>query len=631
MCGIAGLKGEFTLDQVNCFENNLKHRGPDASGRFISPNNDIALIHTRLSIQDISSAGNQPMISNCGNFILSFNGEIYNFKKLKLELVKKSYKFFSKTDSEVVLNLFIEYGINFLEMLEGDFAIAIWDKKLSRLLIARDRMGVKPLYYHNSNHTFIFSSEVSSLLEVLPKKQSINLDSVKSFLSYLWIPGNDHLITGIKKLSSGKAIWIDKNNTIEEISWASIPCISSKVDKKLKKKHTILTVRENIKKSVHDQLVSDVPVGAFLSGGLDSSSIVYFAKEKIAKLECFTINTSNTNDSGVEDDLPYAIKVAKHLDVNLNIVDFDLKNIERDLNFITRLNGEPISDLSILNSYYICRSAKEKGIKVLLSGTGGDDIFSGYRRHKVAKIDSLIDYIPRPIKTAIQYSCSHLDNRNIFFRYLNKIATGINFTGDERIVNYYRWLNNDSVINLFKKEFREEVSQSILNDPVVEFLKQRNENSSLSKMLTIEQNFFLADHNLIYTDRTSMANGIEVRVPLLNKSLVDLTAALPDNLKLNLLRTKWIFRKAMEGLLPNDIIYRKKTGFGAPVRIWIKSEFREIIRDLLSYDSIQKRGIFDPEKIQQILQDNETGKIEASYTIIALLGLEIWFRNFINT
>ena len=630
MCGIAGLKGEFTSEQLSLLESSLKHRGPDASGRYVAPDNDMALIHTRLSIQDISSAGNQPMVSSCKNFVLSYNGEIYNFKKLKAGLIKKSYRFYGKSDSEVVLNLFIEYGISFLEMLEGDFAISIWDKKLSRLLIARDRMGVKPLYYYNSNSTFAFSSEISNLLDIIITKKDINLESVKSFLSYLWIPGNNHLISGVKKLPPGNAMWIGQNNCIEQVSWTSLPHINQNY-KVLNKKQAISNVRENIKKAVYEQLVSDVPVGAFLSGGLDSSSIVYFAKEKIRNFQCFTINTSNTIENGVEDDLPYAIKVAKHLNVNLNIVDFDLKNIERDLNLITKLNGEPISDLSILNSYYICRDAREKGIKVLLSGTGGDDIFSGYRRHSIAKVDSLINYIPRPIKNVIKYSNKFLDNRNILFRYLNKIASGVNYTDNERIVNYYRWLDNDSITYLFKKEFREEIKQSFDNDPIIKFIKQRNESSTLSKMLAIEQKFFLADHNLIYTDRTSMANGVEVRVPFLHKSLVDLAATLPDDLKLNRFKTKWIFRKAMEGHLPHDIIYRKKTGFGAPVRIWIKNEFREMIRDLLSNESVQKRGIFDSEKIQKILQDNESGKIEASYTIMALLGLEIWFRNFINT
>jgi len=630
MCGIAGLKGEFTSEQLSLLESSLKHRGPDASGRYVTSDNDMALIHTRLSIQDISSAGNQPMVSSCKNFVLSYNGEIYNFKKLKAELVKKSYRFYGKSDSEVVLNLFIEYGISFLKMLEGDFAISIWDNKLSKLLIARDRMGVKPLYYYNSNSTFAFSSEISNLLDIIIDKKDINLKSVKSFLSYLWIPGNNHLISGVKKLPPGSAMWIGKNNCIEQISWTKLPHINQNY-KTLNKNQAISNVRENIKKAVHEQLVSDVPVGAFLSGGLDSSSIVYFAKEKIEDFQCFTINTNNTIENGVEDDLPYAIKVAKHLNVNLNIVDFDLKNIERDLNLITKLNGEPISDLSILNSYYICRDAREKGIKVLLSGTGGDDIFSGYRRHSIAKVDSLIDYIPRPIKNAIKYSNKILDNRNILFRYMNKIASGVNYTDNERIVNYYRWLDNDIIIHLFKKEFREEINQSFDNDPIVKFIKQRNETSTLSKMLAIEQKFFLADHNLIYTDRTSMANGVEVRVPFLHESLVDLAATLPDNFKLNRFKTKWIFRKAMEGHLPHDIIYRKKTGFGAPVRIWIKNEFRELIRDLLSHESVQKRGIFDSKKIQKILQDNESGKIEASYTIMALLGLEIWFRNFINT
>ena len=630
MCGIAGLKGEFTSEQLSLLESSLKHRVPDASGRYVTSDNDMALIHTRLSIQDISSAGNQPMVSSCKNFVLSYNGEIYNFKKLKAELVKKSYRFYGKSDSEVVLNLFIEYGISFLKMLEGDFAISIWDNKLSKLLIARDRMGVKPLYYYNSNSTFAFSSEISNLLDIIIDKKDINLKSVKSFLSYLWIPGNNHLISGVKKLPPGSAMWIGKNNCIEQISWTKLPHINQNY-KTLNKNQAISNVRENIKKAVHEQLVSDVPVGAFLSGGLDSSSIVYFAKEKIEDFQCFTINTNNTIENGVEDDLPYAIKVAKHLNVNLNIVDFDLKNIERDLNLITKLNGEPISDLSILNSYYICRDAREKGIKVLLSGTGGDDIFSGYRRHSIAKVDSLIDYIPRPIKNAIKYSNKILDNRNILFRYMNKIASGVNYTDNERIVNYYRWLDNDIIIHLFKKEFREEINQSFDNDPIVKFIKQRNETSTLSKMLAIEQKFFLADHNLIYTDRTSMANGVEVRVPFLHESLVDLAATLPDNFKLNRFKTKWIFRKAMEGHLPHDIIYRKKTGFGAPVRIWIKNEFRELIRDLLSHESVQKRGIFDSKKIQKILQDNESGKIEASYTIMALLGLEIWFRNFINT
>ena len=627
MCGIAGIKGSFDEHDLNIIKKYIRHRGPDNTGSFISKKNKIALIHSRLSIQDLSDAGNQPMASECKRYIIIFNGEIYNFKELKINLLNNNYTFKSKTDTEVILYLFIHFGISFLGQLEGDFSIAIWDKQKEELLLARDTLGIKPLYYYKNNKTFIFSSEVSLILNVIKDKKIINYNTLTDYLSYLWIPGEDHLFKEMKKVKPGYLLIINKHNHIEEKCWSTIPTIKSKVDNKINKDILIQRTRKMIKQAVQSQLVSDVPVGAYLSGGLDSSSIVYFARQKIPNLECFTIKTNRLNNTNVDVDLPYAIQVAKELDVKLHVVDFDIKNIERDLNLITKLSGEPVSDLSMLNSYYICKQSKDLGIKVLLSGTGGDDIFSGYRRHSFSKVDSLIDFLPKLFLKIISKTNNQLTNKNEYIRYYNKVTSGILFQEDERIINYYRWLDKNIIFNLLKKEVKEELSYRI-EDPILNYLKNRKEDSKLSKMLSVEQRFFLSDHNLMYTDRTSMANGIEVRVPFLHKPLLKFASEIPDQYKIKSFNNKWILRKAMEGLINKNIIYRKKIGFGVPVRQWINNELREMIGDLLSEETVNSRGIFDSKKIQQILEKNRTGRIDASYTIIALLGLEIWFRNF---
>jgi asparagine synthase (glutamine-hydrolysing) len=378
-------------------------------------------------------------------------------------------------------------------------------------------------------------------------------------------------------------------------------------------------------------MLSDVPVGAFLSGGLDSSAIVTFAREINPKIPCFTIETSGGKEEGMADDLPYAKKVAKHLDVPLHVVSIDSDKMAAGLENMVAMLDEPLADPAPLNVLYISQLARDNGIKVLLSGTGGDDIFSGYRRHHAIRLDKYLQLIPPGIRSGIENFTSSMNSTNSFYRRLSKLFNGSTLEGDERIVNYFRWADDKTARSLFTKEVRAELEGVDAAEPMFDFLhKLPDDLDSLERMLALEQRFFLADHNLTYTDKMSMAAGVEVRVPFLDLDLVEYAAQIPNKYKQNRSAGKWVLKKAMEPYLPHEVIYRPKTGFGAPLRRWIRFELRELLGDLLSEESLRKRSVFDSKAVHQLIKKNDSGVVDASYTLLSLMCIEIWCRQFVD-
>jgi asparagine synthase (glutamine-hydrolysing) len=391
-------------------------------------------------------------------------------------------------------------------------------------------------------------------------------------------------------------------------------------------------VELHLRQAVHRQMMADVPVGAFLSGGLDSSGVVAFARELNPDIKCFTIESDGGQESGMTDDLGYAKQVAIHLNVPLEIVRIDSSKMAADLEEMVFQLDEPLADPAPLNVLYISRLARENGIKVLLSGAGGDDIFSGYRRHLALSSERYWNWLPTSALAGLEKLSAGLDQRVPIFRKLSKLFNGAALDGDARIINYFLWARRDDLYALYTPAFREALNSQSAEMPMVEFLATMPDSATpLDRMLALEQRFFLPDHNLTYTDKMSMAIGVEVRVPFLDLDLVKFASQIPDCFKQQGKHTKWVFKKAMESYLPANVIYRPKTGFGAPLRRWMRHELRELLGDLLSVDSLKRRGLFESTAVHKMIKANDAGQTDASYTLLSLLCIEIWCRAFVDS
>ena len=414
------------------------------------------------------------------------------------------------------------------------------------------------------------------------------------------------MLKSVKKLEPGFAMIIEEKKINKKWCFYKPPLLQqiSKIsinDAKIK-------LRNSIKTAVERQMVSDVPVGTFLSGGLDSSAITAFAKDKVSneKLKCFTISIDNkmAKQEGITNDLPYAESVAKHLGVDLLKINVGPEMVNELTKMIYHLD-EPQADPASLNTLFISRLAAKHGIKVLLSGAGGDDIFSGYRRHRALMLEKYWSYLPLSFRNVMTSAAKKLPNSPNNIRRIAKAFRYANLDDESRIASYFNWLDPDTVSSLLSDDIREKL-------PTVNPLKLSLANipdrvPPLNKMLYLEQKYYLADHNLNYTDKMSMAAGVEVRVPLLDQNLVELAARLPINYKQRGKEGKWIFKKAMEGILPNEVIYRPKTGFGAPIRSWINGPLKTLVRDVLSETSINNRQWFNNKAVKNLLIEDNQG------------------------
>lgn len=652
MCGIAGYYlPSNIISNNNLFDhslinkkiiNSMIHRGPDDYGIFREENLDLSLFHTRLSILDLSQNGHQPIFDNNGNFVLIFNGEIYNYKEIKLFLDENyniSWK--GKSDTEVLLNLLsLMHDENLsktkiLRKINGIFSFAVWDKKNKELLIARDPFGVKPLYYVDSEEIFAFASELKSILplfknEYLNKKLEISNTSINRYLSFLWCPGKGTPFKKIKKLEPGTYLRIKNGQIIEENLWYKLPLIRNRNRKYISKDHAIKYTEINLRKAVHRQLISDVPVGAFLSGGLDSSSIAAFAREVNPKLECFTIKTKGNNENGRIKDLPYAEKVANHLSLSLKVVEVNPDDIIKEIKNMVWQLDEPVADPAALNVFFISQFAKSNGIKVLLSGTGSDDLFTGYRRHLSVEYEKFWNWLPTSFLRSISNNINNLSVHNALFRRIRKTFSMAHLKGDVRLINYFKFIDDKDLRKLYSRDFFKEIN-SKAEEPMLEFMQNLpHDLNRLERMLSLEQRFFLTDHNLNYTDKMSMKTGIEVRVPFLDLELVEFANQIPRSLKQRNGHSKWILKKTMEPYLPREIIYRPKTGFGVPLRRWLNFELKDWLCDTLSIERLNKRGFFNPKAVHNLINANQKNEIDASFTLLSLACVEIWCQKFVD-
>ena len=609
----------------------IAHRGPDSQGQYSDPGTGVVLGHARLAILDLSEAGHQPMLSEDGLVVLVFNGEIYNFRELRSELERDGVSFTSDSDTEVVLRMYLRDGVAMLPRLNGIFALAFYDRRSGDLLVARDALGVKPLYVATHSRGIAFASEVKALPPMLPDAAwTLDPASIHRYLSFLWCPGEGTPVKEVRKLLPGHVMTIRNGRVERTTAWYELPAKRG-VTGKMGRRESVAAVRDGLRTAVHRQMVADVPVGAFLSGGLDSSAVVSFAREVAPDVRCFTIDASGGDEAGETEDLPYARRVAKHLGVPLDVVKVDAARMAGDLQAMVAQLDEPLADPAPLNVLYISRLAREQGIKVLLSGSGGDDLFTGYRRHLALRTESAWSWLPAPARSGLRSLASGLDQRNALGRRMGRLFANAHRSDDERLTGYFAWMDETALSALYSPQLREAIAGVRANQPMLDYLHAIPAGPTrLERLLSLEQRFFLPDHNLNYTDKMSMAVGVEVRVPFLDLDLVELAARIPQNLKQRGHTGKWVLKKAMEPYLPPDVIYRPKTGFGAPLRHWMRHELRDLLGDLLSQPSLHSRGLFDPAAVQRLIEDNDTGRRDASYVLLSLMCVEIWCRTFLD-
>jgi len=629
MCGIAGFHGAFDPGLLARMSDAIAHRGPDDAGEWCSPDRRVGLSHRRLSIIDLSPLGHQPMGDASGAAVIVFNGEIYNYRELRAQLESEGYGFRSQSDTEVLLALYRARGEAMVNALNGIFAFAIYDRAERTLFLASDAMGIKPLYFSESRDGFVFASELKAMVACGGVAGSLDVSALFRYLGFLWSPGGATPFKGVSRLGPGEALRVKGGRIIRRWRWAK--SFWAEAPLALHEDEAIRRVQKSLRTAVHRQLVADVPVGAFLSGGLDSSAVVAMAREVSPDIDCFTIDTGVVQDAGVTDDLPYARQVAKHLGVKLHEIRVDSSRMAADLERMVFQLDEPLADPAPLNVLYISQLARQHGVKVLLSGAGGDDLFTGYRRHRALMLERYWAWMPRAARQGLRNLSSRLDQGGALGRRLGKALAHADLPPDRRLTGHFLWADLARVLDLFAPEHRTALVNEDMVAPLADYLGTLPPGlPPLHRMLALEQRFFLADHNLLYTDKMSMAAGVEVRVPFLDNDLVWLANALPPGLKQRGAEGKWVLKKAMEPYLPREVIYRPKTGFGAPLRHWMRHELRELLGDLLSEESLRRRGLFDPQAVQRLIADNDAGRRDAAYTLLSLLCIEIWCRNFVD-
>lgn len=628
MCGIAGFTGFENNYELALNANEIqKHRGPDHQETW--SDSYISFAHQRLSIIDLSTGANQPFERD--EYIIVFNGEIYNFRELR-KMLERDYgiRFTTQSDTEVLLVLYQTLGRKCLNHLIGMFAFAIYNKRTKELFIARDHFGIKPLFYTQIGQSFAFASELKTLIQTPGFDKSINKKALISCLNYLWVSGNESMFNNCFKLPPAHFLVLKQNAPIEiQPYW--------KIEEKQEissLQETIVRLSTGIQESVARHMVADVPVSSFLSGGLDSSLIVSLAKNQNSGLSTYTIGTSakDKRTEQMPDDEKFARELAQRYSLPHNVIKIQ-PDIVRDLPKIVRSLDEPIGDPAAINTYIISRAARDHGIKVLLSGMGADELFFGYRRQKATMLTRSYLKIPRMMRQIIQQIVGWLpvkigQNGFLLGRWAKRFLSFAENPLERAYMRSYSYYDRSELLDLLREPYHNSLDDLYKEHRNV-FHSKFNDDP-VNQICHTDIHLFMIGLNLTYTDRASMAASVEVRVPYIDRELISMAMSIPGKWKFYRRKSKYILKKAAEHFLPSNIIYRKKASFGAPIRSWISKDLKGMVDDLLSPENIEKRGILNNDFVQRMIQEDRTGKNDYAYQIYQLLTLEMWFRIFVD-
>jgi asparagine synthase (glutamine-hydrolysing) len=628
MCGICGWVGKkMDKSVIEDMMLAMYHRGPDDEGvyRYRMGDKEVVLGHRRLSIIDLVT-GRQPIHNEDKKIWIVFNGEVYNFSDLREDLEKMGHRFYTRSDTEVILHLYEEFGERCVDKLNGMFAFAIWDKERERLVLVRDRIGIKPLHYIEVDGGVVFASEIKSLIRHPKVVRRIDPLSLAKYLIFEYVPAPNTIFKGIKKLPQGHIlIWEKGGISVRQYWRLSFQKIEVRGERS--EDYYIERLRELLKASVKRRLISDVPFGAFLSGGIDSSTIVYFMEELVpGNVKTFSIGFE---DPSFDESL-YARGVADWLGTDHHE---EILSPTMTLNLvpsIAEILDEPFGDASIIPTYLLSRFTRRE-VKVSLSGDGGDELFAGYPTYQAHRIATLYEKIPhtihRGIKAVIDRLPTSTSNISLDFR-AKRFLSGIGLPPE---IRNFIWLGSfrpDELRNLLNPDIYRFIEKDDPFMDVIDHLRACSPDDPIEKILSLDMRFYLQDDMLVKVDRASMANSLESRVPFLDHTLVEFVASLPRDLKLRGLTTKYILKRAMKGRLPRKIIQRKKKGFGIPVARWIKKELKDFVLDVFNREKIRRESIFNPQAIDVILKDHFDGKKDNRKLIWTLLIFELWYQRY---
>ena len=629
MCGIVGFINCGSKQELSEAVSSIKHRGPDRNAVQWFENNRSGLGHARLSILDLSENGNQPMFDKAsGNWII-LNGEIYNYKEVREKLKLAGHTFFSNTDTEMVLLAYQEWQEKCLDFFNGMFAFCIYNPQTNETFIARDRLGIKPLYYFNQNNKLAFASEIKAILKLSEYIKEPDLISLQTPVHYQITP-----YTGFKniyKLPAGHYIKFSHDGLSIKKYWDI-----TITEMAISENEAIQKLDYLINDAVKLNLISDIPVGVMLSGGLDSSILSALMQSQMNQpLNSFTIKfeKKDLKLQGNTDDSHYATMMAqkfgfKHHEITLvpKVVDLLTKMVYH--------MDEPIADPSAISTYLIAKAAKEMGISVLLTGMGADEVFGGYRYQLAClRANTYQKFFPKPVQHSIEYLVSKLpessSTRNYkYIRWLKRFVEVASLNPIERQIviknsglrnNTFNQYYQDAVP--FKRSYYHHLESAI---------HATTKGSYLTKLCFADTKGYMTDHNLTYSDKAMMAAGVEGRPTLIDHRIVEFMFQLQPHMRIKGSIQKYLLKKVAEKYIPKDIIYRPKAPFSAPLRGWLKKELKEFVNDTLSYDTIKKRGIYNPEYVKKLIANNESGVEDNSQLIWRLMVNEIWFKTFFD-
>ncbi len=626
MCGIVGIIGADLIknqvaarDLVARMLGVIAHRGPDGEGLYTEPG--VAIGMRRLSIIDLET-GRQPISNEDGSIWIVFNGEIYNYRELRSLLIARGHKLRTRTDTETIVRLYEDEGDRCVERLRGMFAFAIWDGRERRLFIARDRVGKKPLHYTMTGRTLVFGSEIKSILQHPGVKRDINLPAISDYLSFGYVPDPETAFTGVSKLPPGHTLTFKDGRISVRRYWDFFSGNSAEPvarKPKLREEDYIERLRELISESVRLRLESDVPVGAFLSGGIDSSVVVAMMARAM-KVKTFSIGFSDSSF----DELHYARIAARHFGAEHHefIVTPDVCRLVDE---IVWHHDEPFADVSSIPTYVVSKFAREH-VTVALSGDGGDEVFGGYERYVVDQRRRPYGRIPAFLRHALLRISQSLPQGAYGKRFLRNIS----LEPAARYIDNVSYFDRDAQFNLFNDDALRELAGY---DPAERFertFETPATRSGLDRLLYLDSKTYLPGDILVKVDRMSMANSLETRSPLLDHRLIEFAQTIPASFKLRGLETKYIFKRAAAGLIPDEIINRPKKGFDVPIRRWLDHELREMLDDTLNDRRTRERGDLDHRAVLAILDEHRRGVRDRARHLWSLLVLELWRRAFID-
>ncbi|RJP56665.1 MAG: amidotransferase 1, exosortase A system-associated [Candidatus Auribacter fodinae] len=628
MCGIAGVlhfnKKPVTKQLLKAMNDTISHRGPDAEGYHFD--DGVGIAHRRLSIIDLSG-GKQPLANEDDTVWIVFNGEIYNFQELKKDLEGKGHQFSTHSDTEVIVHMYEEYGEESVSYLQGMFAYAIWDKRKQKLFIARDRVGIKPVYYFFDGKKLIFASEIKPILKYgddIPR--DLDYTAIYDYFTFSFIPAPKSIFAHIKKLDAGHCMSINMEQANLDIRQYWDISFAEKLDSN---EHELKEmILDNLRQSVSSHLISDVPLGAFLSGGIDSSAVA----ATMAGIINEPVKTCSIGfDIDRISELPYAREVAKlyKTDHFEHVVRPDAVSI---LDHIVHFYDEPFADTSAIPSYYLSQITRRK-VTVALSGDGGDEDFAGYRRYVYDCLENrLRQFIPAVIRQPVFGALGSIYPKADWLPQVFRAKTLFQNIAKDSFDAYFNTISvyDESFLNtILTPEFRRELGGYRSRWMMEKYYHQADSNHFLDKVLYTEIKTFLPDDYLVKVDRASMAHALEVRVPLLDHKFMEFCAKIPADYKLKGFTSKYIFKKSLEKLLPDSILYRKKQGFEIPIDTWLRKELQDKASSILMDRGSFISTLIQRSYIEKLWNQHQSGLKNYGNNLWMMLFLESWHKKYI--